>query len=148
MATMTTTTQKKNTMIPGMAYPTTLLALAMATSYPPPPVLLRSGRAPAGCSPGCSLQASGSVFTRLPCLMTFPYRRPWTDEDRRERTHNPPVAGLLSTPMDGIRQDVNPAHLTTLMAYVLRLHGYGRADPSLIRGECMAKYSFSMHPSR
>jgi hypothetical protein len=44
MATMTTTTQKKNTMIPGMAYPATVLALAMATSYPPPPVLFRSGR--------------------------------------------------------------------------------------------------------
>jgi hypothetical protein len=63
-------------------------------------------------------------------------------------SHNPPVAGLLSTPMDGIRQDVNPAHLTTLKAYVLRLHGYGRADLSLIRGEYMVKYSFSMHPSR
>ena len=58
-------------------------------------------------------------------------------------SHNPPVAGLLSTPMDGIRQDVNPAHLTTLKAYVLHLHGYGRADLSLVRGECMAKYSFS-----
>ena len=49
---------------------------------------------------------------------------------------------------DGIRQDVNPAHLTTLKAYVLRLHGYGCADLSLIRGECMAKYSFSMHRRR
>jgi hypothetical protein len=35
MARMTMTTQKKNTMIPGMAYPATVLALATAVSYPP-----------------------------------------------------------------------------------------------------------------
>jgi hypothetical protein len=34
MARMTTTTQKKNTMMPGMAYPATVLALATADSYP------------------------------------------------------------------------------------------------------------------
>ena len=39
MATMTTTTQKKNTTMPGMAYPATVLALATAASYPPPPDL-------------------------------------------------------------------------------------------------------------
>ena len=38
MASMTTTIQKKNTMMPGMAYPATVLALATA-SYPPPPNL-------------------------------------------------------------------------------------------------------------
>jgi hypothetical protein len=36
MARITTTTQKKNTTMPGMAYPATVLALATATSYPPP----------------------------------------------------------------------------------------------------------------
>jgi hypothetical protein len=36
MARMTTTTQKKNTMIPGMAYPAAVLALATAASYPTP----------------------------------------------------------------------------------------------------------------
>src|SRR5262249_5148518 len=45
MARITTTTQKKNTMMPGMAYPATVLALATATSYPPPPDLF------AGCLP-------------------------------------------------------------------------------------------------
>jgi hypothetical protein len=35
MATMTTTTQKKNTTMPGMAYPATALVLATAVSYPP-----------------------------------------------------------------------------------------------------------------
>jgi hypothetical protein len=35
MARITTTIQKKNTMMPGMAYPATVLALATATSYPP-----------------------------------------------------------------------------------------------------------------
>jgi hypothetical protein len=35
MARIATTTQKKNTMMPGMAYPATVLALATATSYPP-----------------------------------------------------------------------------------------------------------------
>lgn len=39
MAKMTTTTQKKNTMIPGMAYPATALVLATAVSYPPAQVL-------------------------------------------------------------------------------------------------------------
>jgi hypothetical protein len=39
MARITTTTQKKNTMMPGMACPATVLALAMAASYPPPPGL-------------------------------------------------------------------------------------------------------------
>jgi hypothetical protein len=31
---MTTTTQKKKTMMPGTAYPATVLALATAASYP------------------------------------------------------------------------------------------------------------------
>src|SRR5215472_8888425 len=39
MARITTTTQKKNTMMPGIAYPATVLALATAASYPPPPGL-------------------------------------------------------------------------------------------------------------
>ena len=34
MAVMTTTTQKKNTMMPGMAYPAIALVLATAVSYP------------------------------------------------------------------------------------------------------------------
>lgn len=34
MAKITTTTQKKNRTIPGMAYPATLLALATFASYP------------------------------------------------------------------------------------------------------------------
>jgi hypothetical protein len=36
---MTMTIQKKNTMMPGMAYPATVLALAMAASYLAPPDL-------------------------------------------------------------------------------------------------------------
>jgi hypothetical protein len=40
------TTQKKNTMMPGMAYPATVLALATAPSYPLPPDLF------GGCLPG------------------------------------------------------------------------------------------------
>ena len=39
MARTTTTSQKKNTMMPGIAYPPTLLDLATAASYPPPPDL-------------------------------------------------------------------------------------------------------------
>lgn len=39
MARITTTSQKKNTTIPGIAYPATLLALATAASYPPRPDL-------------------------------------------------------------------------------------------------------------
>jgi hypothetical protein len=39
MARMTTTTQKKNTMMPGIAYPATVLALATAASYPTRPYL-------------------------------------------------------------------------------------------------------------
>jgi hypothetical protein len=36
------TTQKKNTMIPGMAYPATVLALATAVSYPPATAIFRA----------------------------------------------------------------------------------------------------------
>jgi hypothetical protein len=36
MTRMMTTTQKNNMMIPGIAYPATVLALATAGSYPPP----------------------------------------------------------------------------------------------------------------
>jgi hypothetical protein len=36
MAKKTTTNQKKNTTMPGMAYPATVLALAMTASYPQP----------------------------------------------------------------------------------------------------------------
>jgi hypothetical protein len=39
MTRITTTNQKKNTTIPGMAYPATVLALATAPSYPAPPDL-------------------------------------------------------------------------------------------------------------
>jgi hypothetical protein len=39
MTRMTTTNQKKNTTIPGMTYPATLLVLATASSYPAPPGL-------------------------------------------------------------------------------------------------------------
>jgi hypothetical protein len=40
---MTTTNQKKNTTIPGMAYPATVLALATASSYPTLPDLSVTG---------------------------------------------------------------------------------------------------------
>jgi hypothetical protein len=43
MARMATTNQKKNTMIPGTAYPATVLALATASSYPAPPGLSVTG---------------------------------------------------------------------------------------------------------
>ena len=39
MTRMMTTNQKKNTMMPGIAYPPTVLALATVASYPPPPDL-------------------------------------------------------------------------------------------------------------
>jgi hypothetical protein len=39
MTRITTTNQKKNTTIPGMAYPATVLALATASSYQAPPDL-------------------------------------------------------------------------------------------------------------
>jgi hypothetical protein len=41
MARIMTTIQKKNTMMPGMAYPATVLALATAASYPPTRDLFR-----------------------------------------------------------------------------------------------------------
>jgi hypothetical protein len=43
MARITTTNQKKNTTIPGRAYPATVLALATAPSYPAPPELSITG---------------------------------------------------------------------------------------------------------
>jgi hypothetical protein len=45
MTRMTTTSQKKNTTIPGMTYPATLLGLATASSYPAPPGLSATGAA-------------------------------------------------------------------------------------------------------
>jgi hypothetical protein len=52
MARIMTTIQKKNTMMPGMAYPATVLALATAASYPSTHNLFR------GCLPGTT-PASG-----------------------------------------------------------------------------------------
>jgi hypothetical protein len=43
MTRITTTSQKKNTTIPGMTYPATLLDLATASSYPAPPGLSATG---------------------------------------------------------------------------------------------------------
>jgi hypothetical protein len=43
MARMATTTQKKNTMMPGMAYPATVLALATTARYPLPSMLFGPG---------------------------------------------------------------------------------------------------------
>jgi hypothetical protein len=43
MARMMTTNQKKNTMMPGIAYPPTVLALATAASYPTRPDLFHGG---------------------------------------------------------------------------------------------------------
>jgi hypothetical protein len=48
MAKMTMTTQKKNTTMPGMAYPATVLALATAVSYPLAQPLFGAGRCRAG----------------------------------------------------------------------------------------------------
>jgi hypothetical protein len=45
---MTTTSQKKNTTIPGMTYPATLLGLATASSYPAWPGLSATGVARSG----------------------------------------------------------------------------------------------------
>src|SRR5271154_2294475 len=44
MAKMTTTNQMKNMMMPGTAYPPTLLGLDAAVSYPHPPDLFRAHR--------------------------------------------------------------------------------------------------------
>jgi hypothetical protein len=43
MTRITTTSQKKNTTIPGMTYPATLLGLATASSYPAPSGLSAGG---------------------------------------------------------------------------------------------------------
>jgi hypothetical protein len=43
MARITTTNQKKNTTIPGMAYPATVLGLATASGYSAPPELSITG---------------------------------------------------------------------------------------------------------
>jgi hypothetical protein len=44
MARMTTTSQKKSTTIPGMAYPATALVLTTGSSYPAPPGLFGNQR--------------------------------------------------------------------------------------------------------
>src|SRR5262244_1059570 len=50
MARMTTTTQKKNTTMPGMAYPAMVLALATVPRYPSAQALFGDGRCWAGNS--------------------------------------------------------------------------------------------------
>jgi hypothetical protein len=50
MAKIATTSQKKNTMTPGMAYPDTVLAFATDTSYPTTAGLMRR-RQPATTTP-------------------------------------------------------------------------------------------------
>ena len=71
MARITTTTQKKNTMMPGMAYPATVLALATAASYPPPRGLFTIGRPGEGWdtpfeSGGYSICPSGHAGGKAP----------------------------------------------------------------------------------
>ena len=50
MARMMTTNQKNNTTMPGMTYPATVLVLATAASYPPPPDLFGGCLGKAGLS--------------------------------------------------------------------------------------------------
>src|SRR5262249_54160214 len=86
MARITTTTQKKNTMMPGMAYPATVLALATATSYPPPPDLF------AGCLPETTTLGSrpgGAVG----CAPAHAGRPATTTEFWPERANNDLLAG-------------------------------------------------------
>ena len=61
MARIITTTQKKNTMMPGTVYPATVLVLATAASYPAPPALF------GGSLPGtaAALYVSASQISRL-----------------------------------------------------------------------------------
>jgi hypothetical protein len=55
MTRMTTTSQKKNTTIPGMTYPATLLDLATGSSYPAPPGLSATGVARSGVASGVGI---------------------------------------------------------------------------------------------
>jgi len=64
MARMTTTNQKKNTTIPGMAYPATVLALATACSYPVPPDLSATGVSFSTACILCSCQGLGAELPR------------------------------------------------------------------------------------
>src|SRR5690348_5037481 len=59
MTRITTTNQKKNTTIPGIAYPATVLALATDSSYPAQPELSAIAY---GASPEGSAAASASQF--------------------------------------------------------------------------------------
>ena len=71
MTRITTTNQKKNTTIPGIAYPATVLALATDSSYPAQPELSAIAY---GASPGGSAAASASQF-RSACSSGSPLVR-------------------------------------------------------------------------
>src|SRR5690349_8936905 len=78
MARTTTTSQKKNTTIPGMAYPATVLALvATAASYPAPSYLFRKG-----CSSRFAVVAPGCAVDGCPC---YPDTHPVTDDEGVEK---------------------------------------------------------------
>lgn len=61
MTRMMTTNQKKNTTIPGIAYPATLLDLATASSYPAPPGLSATGVLPGADVLDAGVDAVGGV---------------------------------------------------------------------------------------
>src|SRR5580692_5349470 len=91
IARITITNQKKNTMMLGMAYPATVLALAMAASYPPPPDLFRMGSQPQRNCPG-ALSVSPfhtTAMTSLGSITAHPLSR-----SRRIRP-----SGRISTPV-------------------------------------------------
>jgi hypothetical protein len=69
MAKITTTNQKKNTMMPGIAYPATVLALATTASYPQPCDLFESSP----CDRGTST-ATGVTVTTLSTASVRPLR--------------------------------------------------------------------------
>src|SRR5690348_9080346 len=71
MTRITTTNQKKNTTIPGIAYPATVLALATDSSYPAQPELSAIAY---GASPDGSAAASASQF-RSACSSGSPLVR-------------------------------------------------------------------------
>jgi hypothetical protein len=102
------TTQKKNTMMPGMAYPATVLALATAVSYPSAQELFGAGwcragpgvrRRPAGQDRGWPMKARKVSATKASCGASgyLLYRPPGCTTSAAVNALSIPITALTNT---------------------------------------------------
>src|SRR3984893_9951656 len=134
MTRMVTTNQKKNTTIPGIAYPATVLALATASSYPAPNELSAAG---------VGSRRRPSQLHRQPpdALLIRPEHREYGNRDTRPDIVGDSRPNLGGAPDQeefvddriGYRRQRTPA-VTSLPGVPHGLQGRAAAEPALILG--------------